>query len=57
MVEALAGAMDSTLQDFAQLPQDQKQERAELLRKDAERTLAYFRKRRRKNSARRLQSS
>ena len=44
MVEALAGAMDSTLQDFAQLPQDQKQERAELLRKDAERTLAYFRK-------------
>ena len=44
MVEALAGAMDSTLQDFAQLTQDQKQERAELLRKDAERTLAYFRK-------------
>ena len=42
--EESAGAMDSTLQDFAQLPQDQKQERAELLRKDAERTLAYFRK-------------
>lgn len=44
MAEALAEAMDSTLQDFARLPQDQKQERAEQLREDAERTLAYFRK-------------
>ena len=44
MVEALAGAMNSTLADFAQLPPEQKPERAKLLKEDAERTFAYFRK-------------
>ena len=43
MVEALAGAMDGTLRDFAALPADQKAERARLLQQDAERTFAYFR--------------
>lgn len=44
MVEAMAGAVNRTLQEFAALPPEQKQERARLLREDAEKTLAYFRR-------------
>lgn len=44
MVDAMAGAVNRTLQEFAALPPEQKQERARLLREDAEKTLAYFRR-------------
>lgn len=44
MVDAMAGAVNRTLQEFAALPPEQKRQRARQLQEDAAKTLAYFRK-------------
>lgn len=44
IIDAIAGSIDRLLQDFAALPPEEKPERARLLREDAEKTLAYFRR-------------
>lgn len=44
IIDAIAGSIDRTLQEFAALPPEEKPDRARLLREDAEKTLAYFRR-------------
>ena len=44
MVEALAESVNRSILDFTRLKPEEKPERAELLRKDAERTLKFFRR-------------
>ncbi|MCI5779246.1 MAG: hypothetical protein MR051_05470 [Lentisphaeria bacterium] len=43
IIEALAESVNRTFTEFAQLPPDRKEEQAERMREDAERTLQYFR--------------
>ena len=44
IIDAIAGSIDRMLQEFAALPPEEKPDRARLLREDAEKTLAYFRR-------------
>lgn len=44
MVEALTDTINQTLQNFAALPPELKEDRAKLMMKDAEQTYAYFRR-------------
>lgn len=44
IIDAIAGSIDRMLQDFSALPPEEKPDRARLLREDAEKTLAYFRR-------------